>query len=425
MMKETKWEFQLSARVCQPIIVLFYRRHMAGTQARGVSVGSSNGGHLINCLASDREALMDFKSGFRDHGGNVLSSWRGSNCCEWHGIECDNNTGAVITIDLHNPYLDPHQKSRYGYWNLSGEIRPSLMKLNSSLRHLDLSFNTFNGIPIPQFVGSLENLQYLNLSNAGFGGLIPPHLGNLSRLQVLDLKAAEILYDELVVFQSFELHVDNFQWITDLISLEHLAMNGVNLSLVKDWVGALNQLPSIVEFHLSSCNLSAYTLSPATLNFTSLAVMDLSHNKFHSEIPDWLPNISSLQHIDMSKSSLYGRIPLGIGQMPNLLSLNLDGNTNLTASCSQLFRKGWEKVKILKLKENKLYGELPSTLGNMTSLMLLRLDYNAIEGSIRSSVGELCNLIEFSASRNNMTGSLPKILQEAKSCPSRNPLSTM
>ncbi|KAI9115442.1 hypothetical protein K1719_013761 [Acacia pycnantha] len=131
---------------------------------------------------------MDFKSGL--HGPhNVLSSWRGSNCCEWLGIECDNNTKAVVAVHLRNPNpksVFESSASRYVFRNLSGEIRPSLMKLKS-LRLLDLSFNTFNGIPIPEFFGLLENLQYLYLSSAGFSGLIPAHLGNLSHLKVLDL----------------------------------------------------------------------------------------------------------------------------------------------------------------------------------------------------------------------------------------------
>ncbi|XP_054817074.1 receptor-like protein EIX2 [Prosopis cineraria] len=389
-----------------------------------VSVRSSNG-HLINCLASDGEALMDFKTGLQDH-GNVLSSWRGRNCCQWHGIQCDNNTGEVVTIDLHNPfpYPMPPSFSRYGPSNLSGEIRPSLMKLKS-LRHLDLSLNTFNGIPIPQFLGSLKNLEYLNLSHAGFGGLIPPHLGNLSRLEVLSLKNNVLDLDGYLDFHASELHVDNFQWISGLVSLDYLAMDGVNLSSLKKWVGALNQLPSIVELHLSRCKLSGDTLSPASLNFTSLSVVDLSYNNFHSKIPDWLLNVSSLQYIDMTQSSLHGRIPLGLGEMPYLLLLILNGNSNLTGNCSQLFRKGWEKIKIIRLRANKVYGELPSSLGNMTSLMLLHLDSNAIEGGIPRSIGKLSYLVDFSLSRNKMTGSLPKILQGEKSCPFRNPLSNL
>ncbi|KAI9114580.1 hypothetical protein K1719_014278 [Acacia pycnantha] len=323
------------------------------------SVMSSNG-HLITCLPSDQEALLDFKTGLQDH-ANVLSSWREiSNCCEWHGIECDNNTGAVITVDLHNPYSDP------------------------------------------------------NNSNSSYGRYVFRNLsGNLSYLQVLDLGF-------------LELYVDNFQWINGLISLEYLAMDGVNLSLVnKDWVAAfMNQLPSIVELHLSGCNLSSYNIqSPhAPLNFSSLAVIDLSFNSFHSKMPDWLVNISSLQHIVMSESGLFGKIPLGLGEMPNLLWLDLSRNYDLTATCSQLFRRRWEKIQVINLRENNLQGKLPFSLGNLTSLTRLYVDSNAIKGGIPSSIGRLCNLSRFSLSMNNMTGNLPEILEGTHTCSLKKPL---
>jgi Leucine-rich repeat (LRR) protein len=360
------------------------------------------------CLVSDHEALLDFKNGLKDS-HNRLSSWRSSNCCQWYGIYCDNITGAVVAIDLRNPHPVTFDSppGKYEIWNLSGELRPSLMKLKS-LRHLDLSFNTFKRIPIPKFLGSLVNLQYLNLSNAGFDGLIPPQLGNLSHLQYLDLNA-------------FSLHVENLQWLTGLVSLKHLAMDGVDLSSVArtNWVSTLNQLPSLMKLHLSFCKLFGQIPSPSSLNFTSLALLDLSSNNFVSKIPDWLVNISTLQHIDISTNGMYGKIPLGLRDLPKLKYLNLAENNNLTARCSQLFVKGWGKIQELDLSINKLHGRLPPSFGNLTSLTYLDLSQNAIEGSIPSSIGKLCRLKYFCLSENNMTGTLPVYLQE---CPSRKPL---
>ncbi|GAU46790.1 hypothetical protein TSUD_268510 [Trifolium subterraneum] len=351
----------------------------------------------IECLASDQEALIDFKNGLEDS-NNRLSSWRNTNCCQWHGIYCDNVTGAVVAIDLHSPDE---------MWHLSGELRPSLMQLKS-LSSLDLSFNTFKEIPIPKFFGSLVNLQYLNLSNAGFAGLIPPHLGNLSHLQSLDLTADT-------------LHVENLRWVAGLISLKLLILDDVDLSSAArtNWVSALNQLPFLTESHLRSCLLFGHIPSPRFLNFTSLSVIDLSFNNFVSKIPDWLVNISTLQHIDISNNGLYGKIPLGLRDLPKLNYLNLGDNNNLTASCSQLFMKGWGKIQELDLSVNKLHGNLPSSLGNLTSLTYLNLFSNAIEGDIPSSIGEICNLNILNLSENNMTGTLPKFIQGIDNCPSR------
>ena len=143
--------------------------------------------HIDNNVQSEQKALIDFKSGLKDP-NNRLSSWKGSNYCSWQGISCENGTGFVISIDLHNPYPRENVYENWSSMNLSGEISPSLIKLKF-LKYLDLSFNSFKAMPVPQFFGSLKNLIYLNLSSAGFSGSIPSNLRNLSSLQYLDLSS--------------------------------------------------------------------------------------------------------------------------------------------------------------------------------------------------------------------------------------------
>ncbi|KAH7527940.1 hypothetical protein FEM48_Zijuj05G0019400 [Ziziphus jujuba var. spinosa] len=91
----------------------------------------------MNCMESDREALIDFKNGLHDP-ANRLSSWKGSNCCHWWGINCENTTGAVIAVDLRNPCPT---------YNYDDESLDSLRSL-SFLGYLNLSNNEFSG-PIP------------------------------------------------------------------------------------------------------------------------------------------------------------------------------------------------------------------------------------------------------------------------------------
>ncbi|KAA8515647.1 hypothetical protein F0562_018742 [Nyssa sinensis] len=350
--------------------------------------------YLAACLESDHDALIDVKIGIKDP-ENRLSSWHGSNCCQWRGIACDNTTGAVIRIDLHNPYPSTSDTPRYGFWNLSGEIRPSLQKFKS-LTHLDLSFNTFQGIPIPGFFGSLKNLQYLNLTTAGFRGSIPPNLGNLSSLQYLDVS-------------SQPLTVDNLQWMTGLASLKHLDMNQVDLSLVgSNWIEVLNKLPFLTDLHLSNCGLFGSISSLGSLNFTSLAVIDISLNSFNSKFPDWIANVSSLVYVDMSQSIFHGRIPIGLGELPNLQYLNLFGNQNLSADCLELFRGSWKKIEVLGFSDNKLHGKLPASIGNMTFLTDFDLSSNGVGGGIPSSIGTLRNLTSMGLGGNELNGTLPE-----------------
>eukprot|EP00257_Ricinus_communis_P004749 XP_002518317.2 receptor-like protein EIX2 [Ricinus communis] len=365
--------------------------------------GCNGDEHNRSCSQSDLEALNDFKNGLKDS-GNRLSSWKGSNCCQWQGISCNNRTGAVNSIDLHNPYLVS------SVYSLSGELRQSLLKLKS-LQYLDLSLNTFDQVPIPEFLGSLQSLQYLNLSKAGFSGVIPPALGNLSSLQILDVSS-----------QFSGLSVNSFDWVSGLVSIRYLAMSGVDLSMAgSTWIEVLNMLPHLTNLQLSNCYLSGSISSLSPVNFTSLAVLDLSFNNFKSMFPGWLVNVSSLAYVDLSNGGLYGRIPLGLSQLPNLQFLSLAMNNNLSASCPQLFGGGWKKIEVLDFALNRLHGKLPASVGNISSLTIFDLFVNSVEGGIPASIAKLCNLQRFDLSGNNLTGSLPKVLDGAN-CPSNSPL---
>uniref|UniRef100_A0A2C9VKZ8 Leucine-rich repeat-containing N-terminal plant-type domain-containing protein n=1 Tax=Manihot esculenta TaxID=3983 RepID=A0A2C9VKZ8_MANES len=332
---------------------------------------------LVNCKASDRETLIDFKSGLVDP-KNLLSSWEGSNCCQWWGVGCNNWTGDVIVVDIHNPDKVPES------CGLRGEIRSSLANL-SSLEYLDLSFNAFIHNQIPIFFQSFKKLQYLNLAYAGFDGKIPPNLGNISTLQHVDISSLAF---------STNLAADDIRWVTGLTALKYLAMDRVDLSMVgSNWVEAFNMLPYLSDLHLSACNLPS---PPSFLNFTnfsSLAVLDLSHNIFHS-FPQWLVNVSSLMYIDLSFNSIWDSIPVGFTKLPNLRFLNLWGN-GLTASTYQLFEESWSKIEVIQLGFNFVQG-------------------NSIEGNIPNSIFKLCSLEYLDLSYNNLTGSLPEHLEGTK-----------
>ena len=98
---------------------------------------------------------------------------------------CDNIMGHVVKLDLRYPY---DLAVQYEIMKLPGpsKVNPSLLDL-MRLKYLDLSLNNFSGAPIPKFIGYLMHLVYLNLSNAEFGGSIPPELGNLSSLHFLHI----------------------------------------------------------------------------------------------------------------------------------------------------------------------------------------------------------------------------------------------
>ncbi|KAI9186487.1 hypothetical protein LWI28_017764 [Acer negundo] len=211
-----------------------------------------NGSSHVGCVQSERKALLSFKQDLSYDPSNRLASWVGyGDCCRWAGVVCDNFTGHVIKLHLRNPHLEYviHHEEATSYATrvaeyeaykrsmLGGKINPSLLDLNH-LIYLDLSGNHFEGHDIPQFLGSIENLRYLNLSNAGFSGMIPQQLGNLSNLQYLDLN--------FKVRSINDITVENLFWLAGLSLLEHLDLSGVNLSKASDhWLPMTNTLSSL------------------------------------------------------------------------------------------------------------------------------------------------------------------------------------
>ncbi|KAG5627499.1 hypothetical protein H5410_012717 [Solanum commersonii] len=362
-----------------------------------------------SCSANDLEVLLDFKNGLNDP-ENRLSSWQGRDCCMWRGIGCSNATGSVIKIDLHNPFpVDSADVSRYGFWNLSGEIRPSLVKIQS-LRYLDLSLNTFGGIPIPRFVSSLKNLEYLNLSKAGFFGTLHPDLGNLTNLQYLDVSS-----------EFSALTVENFQWVTGLVSLKYIGMNQVELSMTLSNSGfrgriplGISEIPRLRYLNLAlNKNLSANCLELFRGSWKQIEVLDLGSNKLHGKLPRSIGNMTYLTHFDLFLNNIEGGIPATIGGLCSLINFDLTGN-NLTGSLPEKL-EGMEKcdskrplpnLMYLKLSSNRLVGKIPGWLGKLKSLQQLGLASNFFEGPIPASFGKLQNLTNLRLSGNQLNGTL-------------------
>ncbi|CAL9757967.1 unnamed protein product [Musa acuminata subsp. burmannicoides] len=391
-----------------------------------------DGALTTGCIPAERSALLEFKRGLKDP-TNRLSSWVGEDCCKWEGVTCSNHTGHVVKLDLQNPHpFSDFGDEPYNNWTLGGELRPSLLGLKH-LKYLDLSMNDFGGINIPEFMGSFHQLQYLNLSSAGLGGVLPHQLGNLSNLQHLDL--SNDLSNYLVHVNEFS--IGDSLWISHLSSLKHLNLKSVNFQNGTHWLEALNMLPSIVEIYLSDCAIQSVPLSLPHVNFTSLSVLDLSYNSINSTIPSWLFNISGLEHLDLSENDLQGNIPPAFGNLASLEELNLANNPlqgGIPTSFKNLCRlqnliltainisqdlleldeifSGCIKMSLesLDLSGTNISGQLPEWLFQLRKLKSLQLEQNLISGPIPVSFGQLASLQELSLGQNKLNGTIPECL---------------
>ncbi|TQD96221.1 hypothetical protein C1H46_018130 [Malus baccata] len=427
------------------VVLLLIRFLAIATITFSISLCNGNPGWPPLCKESERQALLMFKQDLKDP-ANRLASWvaeEDSDCCSWTGVVCDHITGHIHELHLNNTDCYLCFKSSFG-----GKINPSLLSLKH-LNYLDLSYNDFSTTQIPSFFGSMTSLTHLNLGHSKFYGIIPHKLGNLSSLCYLNLSS----------FYSY-LKVENLQWISGLSLLKHLDLSSVNLSKASDWLQVTNTLPSLVELHMSDCELHQIPPLP-TPNFTSLVVLDLSSNNFYSLMPRWVfslknlvslhisdcgfqgpipsisENITSLREIDLSYNyisldpipkwffnqkflalsleynQLTGQLPSSFQNMTGLKVLNLEGNAFNSTIPEWLY--SLNNLESLLLSLNALRGEISSSIGNMTSLVNLHLDGNQLEGKIPNSLGHLCKLKVLDLSENHFTVRRPSEIFESLS----------
>ncbi|XP_020586789.1 receptor like protein 30-like [Phalaenopsis equestris] len=321
----------------------------------------SEGGFAISkvnqhCSAEERETLLDFKQSLSDP-NLVLSNWDiDEDCCTWKGVSCSNKTNRVIKLNF----------SVFQDLFYAASLHPSFFRL----RHLQyLCFNNilFNQTRIPHSIGSLTKLRYLDLSHSGFAGEIPPHIGNLTKLRYLDLS-----YNSLVAY--------NLLWMSHLFSLQFVEMSNLNLTFATNWLHEISVLPALSTLHLSSCGLQTLpNLLPYSNFSSSIELVDLSYNHLIGSFPNWSGQFIRLNELYLDSNFFTG--PISFASLSLLCDLNL-GN-------------------------NQFDGLIPHSLGQLSNLVTLDLGSNNLHGSLSEShFANLSQLINLQLSGNQLNFNL-------------------
>jgi len=332
-----------------------------------------------SCNQKDKQILLCFKHGLTDPLG-MLPTWSNKkDCCEWRGVHCNIN-GRVTNISL--PCFTDDElitvKKKNKTHCLEGKFHLSLFELEF-LNYLDLSNNDLKSIHLPL---DCQNLSLVNTSHGS---------GNFSNVVYLDLS------------QNENLVINDLRWfLRHSSSLEFLNLNFIDLHKQTDWLQILNMFPLLSELHLSSCLLESASPSLLYANFTSLQYLDLSDNKFFSELPIWLFNLSGLSYLNLEGNQFHGKIPNKLFNLRNLNSLNLRDN-EMNGTIPNWIGQ-FTNLKHLNLLGNSLIGSIPTTLGNLSSLIEFNVAYNDLTGSLPESLGKLSNLEQLLVVENNLSG---------------------
>ncbi|KAI3748826.1 hypothetical protein L6452_12203 [Arctium lappa] len=259
---------------------------------------------------------------------------------------------------------------------------PNAYKDCGQLQGLILNGNRLEG-EVPSSLSNCQYLEVLNLGNNLLNGTFPSWLGDLPYLQVLVLKSNK-LHGPIKTssagkapfpcLQVLDLSHNGFvghlprKYFQNFIAMKNVVKNdtratylntgGMYYSIVVDVKGVEQNFPKI---------------------FVDYTIIDLSSNRFESEIPDIIGNLNSLIVLNLSHNSLTGRIPHALGNLSEIESLDLSWN-QLTGEIPQSLA-ALTFLGFLNLSQNHLFGHIPEGK-----------QFNTFEGNSFGGNPKLCGL---------------------------------
>ncbi|XVF77250.1 hypothetical protein PTKIN_Ptkin14bG0028000 [Pterospermum kingtungense] len=306
---------------------------------------------LSSCSHDEASALIQFKSSFTIDG---VSHWK----CDDVGIKSYPKTGSwkqgTDCCSWDGVTCDDIKGHVIGL-DLSCSLLYGSINSNSTLFHLphlqklNPAFNDFNASKMSSKFGEFACLVHLNLSGSNFAGHVPSQVSHLSKLVSLDLS-------------------DNYQQTFDKYSLERLVHN----------------LTEVRQLFLGEINMSS--VNPNVF-------MNLS---------------SSLRSLSLHDCDLRGKFPESIFHLPNLKTLYLRSNENLSLSFPQF--NGSIHLELLDLSAMSFSIESVDWIGKLQSLKYLDLSETSFSKGLPDSIGNLVSLKELHLSSANLMGSIPRSL---------------
>ncbi|KAK3419484.1 hypothetical protein EUGRSUZ_G00041 [Eucalyptus grandis] len=215
----------------------------------------------------------------------------------------------------------------------------------------------------------------ITLSSMGLTGSLSGDIGQLSKLQILDLSYNKGLTGSLPV------------QIGNLMKLTNLILVGCGFSgQIPDSIGSLH----------------------------NLVFLSLNSNEFSGLIPPTIGNLSRLYWLDLADNQLTGSIPVsngsnfGLDMLLHTKHFHFGQNQLSGTIPSQLFSSGMNLIHVL-FDSNHLTGSIPSTLGLVQSLEVVRFDRNSLYGAVPANLSNLTSVQELLLSNNRLTGPLPNL----------------
>ncbi|XVF18638.1 hypothetical protein REPUB_Repub11eG0039900 [Reevesia pubescens] len=279
--------------------------------------------------------------------------------------------------------------------SISGLVPPRFFN-SSSLKVISLTLNRFSGY-LPSTTGLwLPKLEILELGGNQFSGPIPTSITNASRLT------------------EFAIEVNSFSGyipmdLGNLRDLQWFNLGETNLASIpsSSELSFLSSLANCKNLKMLMFNTNPLISGKLPISIGNLSVQELTAYgcNIKGRIPGEIGNLSNLISLDISNNELTGFIPTTIGRLTKLKSLSLEHNKLEGSIPTELCHL--KSLGFLYFTGNKLAGPIPACLGDLISLGYLFLGSNMFDNSIPSTLTRIVDILQLNLSSNFLSDTLP------------------
>ncbi|KAG9441197.1 hypothetical protein H6P81_017051 [Aristolochia fimbriata] len=284
---------------------------------------------------------------------------------------------------------------------LDGSMPPSIGNL-TSLKVLDLSKNSINGTVPRSLISNLCHLRILRLAKNSIRGMEPLPRCLSDSLEVLDLSENQLVGDLQVLLGE----ISNSKTLKKLY-LWYNSLSGYipysSSSISTTGVGRI--LSDVLEeLVLAGNKLSGHVILQNIGKFTNLVPLSISSNSLPIVITEDV--LSNLQRIFLSSTQVGPKFPSWLQHHHRGISGLHMSNASISDDVPHWFWKTATGMEYLDLSNNQLRGYLPNNIG-MSALYRLDISNNSLSGPIPEDLCMLKNLQKLVLSSNHFHGNIP------------------